>query len=158
MIKCNLMETDILSSLPIKTYALRKQRVVGFNMNRAGWSPHQLVQVAKQGTATSHKPDARLLLKVKSRRHPRESSRSPPPLLSALLLPEALLLHGTFSTLYSSCAHNHSLSDQVCAPQAQAQGLIQSRCSMSDDFVFHWKKTKCCVNVTPKKKKFFFSL
>ena len=155
MIKRNLMETDTLSSLPIKTYALRKQRVAGFNANRAGWSPHQLVQAAEQGTATFHKPDARLLFKVKSRCHPRKSSRSPPPLLSALLLPEALLLHGTFSTLYSSCAYNHSLSDQVCVPQAQAQGLIQSRCSMSDDFVFHWKKAKCCVNITPEEKEIF---
>lgn len=147
------METDILSPLPSKTYALRKQRVVGFNVNRAGWSPHQLVQAAERGTATFHKPDARLLFKVKSRRHPRKSSGSPP-----ALLPEALLKHRTPSTLYSSRGHNHSLSDQVCVPQAQAQGLIQSRCSMSDDFVFHWKKAKCCVNITLKENNFFFSL
>ena len=105
--------------------------------------------------ATFHKPKACLLFQVKSEHHPRKPSWSPPPLLSARVLPEALLLHGTFSTSYLSCAHNHSFSSQVCVPRAQAQGLIQSRCSVADAFVFHWKKTKWCVNITPKKKRLF---
>ena len=35
MIKRSVTDTDTLSSLPIKTNALRKQRVVSFNMKRA---------------------------------------------------------------------------------------------------------------------------
>lgn len=58
MIKCNLMEIDILLLLCNKTYALRKQRVVSFNMKkRLNRYSHELVEVAEQvhGTASLHK-------------------------------------------------------------------------------------------------------
>lgn len=67
MIKRNLMETDILLLLPNKTYALRKQRVVSFNMKtRLNGCSQERIKVAEQGhgTATLYKSTARPLFQV----------------------------------------------------------------------------------------------
>lgn len=54
------MEIGILVLLPNETYALRKQRVVSFNMKkRLNGYICELVEVTRQvhGTATLHKPN-----------------------------------------------------------------------------------------------------
>lgn len=61
------MKTDILPLLPKKIYALRKQRVVSFNVKkRLNGSSHELEEVAEQvhGSASLHQSNACPLFKV----------------------------------------------------------------------------------------------
>lgn len=117
MIKRSVMDTDTLSSLPIKTNALRKQRVVSFNMKRAWW----VFPSACPGGC--HLPQAWCspALSGQVQTPPQKAFMEPStPTLSSAAPWSSAPARNLFHFIFILCPQAFSLQPGVCSPRASS--------------------------------------